>query len=324
MGSHPRDVPAKLAVLAASQEGLLSIDQCDAGGLTRSTRRTLIRNGTWRPLLSGVVDTAPVPDTTQSPHRRRRRAVIAALLGYGDQAMAAGPSALILLGVHGFQPHQPPEILLPDGRHGARRPGVRVRRFRGDVPTATVTGFTTVAPAYALAQAVPELDRDTAVAVMDSALHQGVLDEQGLADARTLARRRRGGWRAAGWWALSDGRAESPLETHARLRCRDDGVPPDGLQVEVFDGRGRLLGRGDLGWRQRDGRWLLVEIDGREFHEAPPALLRDRHRQNDLVTHGHADVLRFAAVDVRGSSIPRAVRAHLDRTPRANLPSRSA
>lgn len=124
----------------------------------------------------------------------------------------------------------------------------------------------------------------------------------------------RGAVRARSWLPLVDRRAESPLETFARLACVDGHVPPDDLQVEIKTPGGRLIGRGDLGWRLGDGRWLIAEIDGRTFHENPEALLRDRARQNALVSTGRVDVLRFTAADIRTSGlIPAAVRRALDR-----------
>ena len=176
-----------------------------------------------------------------------------------------------------------------------------------------VAGRLVAAPEWALAQAVPELDRDDAVAVMDSAQNTGQLTAIGLARAHDLARHRRGVHRTHEWWELSDGRAESPLETFGRLDCVDGGVPPDELQVRIHDAGGVLLGDGDLGWRQRTGRWLIAEMDGREVHEAPIALLHDRHRQNRFLIDGDADVLRFTYRDLhpRGS-IARTVLRRLD------------
>lgn len=175
--------------------------------------------------------------------------------------------------------------------------------------TVEVDGRRVVTVEWALAQAVPELDRRHAVALMDSALHLRLIDERGLERAHRLARGRRGVAKTHEWWSLADGRAESPLETFGRLDCVDLCIPPDDLQVEIFDRNGRFLGRGDMGWRLKDGRWLIAEMDGQEFHDDPDALYRDRRRQNDLVQV--ADVLRFASVDVYSGTVASTVRRHL-------------
>lgn len=86
------------------------------------------------------------------------------------------------------------------------------------------------------------------------------------------------------WWDEADARAESPAETFARLNCVDAGVRPDALQLHVHDASGCFLGRVELGWLLPDGRWLLVEVDGVDIHGSPSAIVRDLHRQNDLIT----------------------------------------
>ncbi|MFF4877221.1 DUF559 domain-containing protein [Micromonospora sp. NPDC000668] len=102
-----------------------------------------------------------------------------------------------------------------------------------------------------------------------------------------------------------DGRAQSPLETRARLRCVDGRVPPDALQLEVRDDDGYLLGIGDLGWR---GPRIIAEADGRDVHGSPEAAFADRRRQNRLVNAGWT-VLRFTWSDtLRPDYIPWTVR----------------
>ena len=79
---------------------------------------------------------------------------------------------------------------------------------------------------------------------------------------------RRGAAKARGWIEQADGRAESPLETRARLRCADGGVPPDELQAVIADASGRVLARVDLLWRAAR---LIGEADGGEVHDRPDA-----------------------------------------------------
>ncbi|WP_235939961.1 hypothetical protein [Occultella kanbiaonis] len=168
----------------------------------------------------------------------------------------------------------------------------------------------------ALVQALPELDRDTAVAVIDSALFRGLLTDQSLAVVRERVRGRRGAARLHEWWPLVDGRAESPVETHARLDCVDAGRPPDDLQVVLHNRRGVFLARGDLGWMRDDGSWVLVEIDGKSVHAQPGPLYRDRTRQNRIAIGSKSTtLLRYTAVDVyRKGHIPGEVRMALDPT----------
>ena len=60
----------------------------------------------------------------------------------------------------------------------------------------------------------------------------------------------------------------------------------------------------DLAWLLPDGRWLLVEIDGRSVHEAPAAVFADRARQNQLTTGRHL-LRRYTGAEAwRGSFVP--------------------
>lgn len=324
-------VPTELLAVAGLQEGLVSAQQCTEHGVGAHRRSRLVEQRRWRRLMRGVFDTDPVAvEARASPDvhdHRRRRAAWLGLLAYGPEAIAVGPCALVLLGVQGVRTDVTPEVTLPGARAARSRDGVHLRQFDDGMTVVRTEGRWVATPEWALAQAVPEMGRWRAVAVMDSARHRGLVGGDGLERAHDLARGRRGVARTHAWWAQSDARAESPLETFARLDCHDAGIAPDELQVEVVDDGGRFLGRADLGWRLPDGRLLLAEMDGVDVHSQPAALLRDRERQNDLVGRGTVDLLRFPGRDltVPGSSRPgrmvTTVRRHLARTRTSSRPT---
>ncbi len=215
---------------------------------------------------------------------QRRRAAVLGLLAHPG-SVATGVCALVLHGIQGAPVAVTPEVALPTGAPRAPRPPVRLRRTA--VPRMVdVDGFRCVPVDGALAQAVPELPRRFAVALMDSALQRGDLTTAGLEAAQRMAARRRGVARTRRWWGLADGRAESPAETWARLSCLDEGCPPDALQLLVAGRDKQVFARVDLAWRLPDGTALLVEIDGRDVHSTPEAVFRDRTRQNRLTTPG--------------------------------------
>jgi hypothetical protein len=56
-----------------------------------------------------------------------------------------------------------------------------------------------------------------------------------------------------------------------------------------------FLGRVDFAWALPDGRYVVVEIDGREFHSGNEMLADDSTRQNGLVGTDRVIVLRFPA-----------------------------
>ncbi len=289
-------VPEGLLALASTRYWLVSVRECEEHGVGEATRARLVADGRWRRVTRGVYDVRGIPATELPWRERHPRAAIGALLAYGPDAVAVGTSALALGGVQGLPAQVRPEVALVGGRSAMHRSGVRLRQFDAGMEVVEVGGWRSVSVTWALAQAVPELDRAYAVSLMDSAQQLGRLDADGLARAHDLARGRRGVERTHRWWELSDGRAESPNETRVRLDCLDCGVPPDDLQVWVYDADDLPVGRGDLGWKKRDGRWLMAEVDGEEVHSNVRALFYDRRRQNLFLEHG-ADTVRFTWQD---------------------------
>lgn len=300
----PGPVPDALSALARTQHGLVSAVQCTVAGVGANRRAALLRAGTWTRPTQGVYDTNPgcaheVPDA-------RRRAAWLGVLALGDDAAAVGACALALHGVAGLPRSLVPEVALTSGRRGRSRDGILVRRY--EAPHVMV-GDARVAPLpVALAQALCVLPRRHVVAVLDDVVRRELLDDADVQALVAALAGRRGCRRVRLWSELVDPRAESPLESLARLACVDGGVPPDELQRVVRDPHGRHVARGDLGWRLPEDRWLIAEIDGREFHDTPDALLADRRRQNALVATRGVDVLRFAAEDVRRGTVAPTVR----------------
>jgi hypothetical protein len=289
-------IPHLLLLDAASQESLVNKAQCDATGVGKRQVSRLIQQGRWRRVTRGVYDTDPVPVEKRRrdnyhEHVRRRIAWIG-LLAY-DRAVATGLCALALYGVAGLPRTFGSEVALPNGASVRGRGAVTVRQYR-PFPVQRWKGRAVAQIEHALAQAVPTLSRDHAVAVLSSALHEKYIDEAGLQRIHDLIRGKRGAEACHAWFDLVDGRDESPAETFARLSCLDHGVPPDGQQVDVTRGT-RFLARVDLVYRLPGGRWLVVEIDGIEFHGRPGALVRDSMRQNRLVETDQVIVLRYAA-----------------------------
>jgi hypothetical protein len=311
--------------LARAQAGLVSRHQCRELGICDHRLASLVRAGHWTRPTRGVYDTGQGDPALHPLDLARMRAGWLACLAAPSDAVVVGLSALALHGIHGLPRQIPPEVTLPGGRGAPGTSAVTVRRF--ERPLEVVRMGPRIAPGHegpearkprvasvrcALVQALPELPRDTAVAMLDSGLHLGRLGAEDLDWIAEQLRGRRGAAGVHGWLALVDGRAESPMESFARLDCVDHGLPPDDLQVEVRDARGLFVARVDLGWRRKDGRWVLVEVDGSDVHSNPAALFADRERQNAIATRSDALLLRFAGRDVlRGGIIPDEVRRAL-------------
>lgn len=287
-----------LVTSAGAQDGVLSRRDLLAHDVSVATIRTRVRSGLWTPLLRGTYLVEP----GHAPHRSwARSAVLVA-----PDAVLVGATAARLHGIEGAPRSGTVEMV--STRHVRTEPG-RVRVSRRRVPqdhVADLDGLPVTSVVRTLADLVPRLDRPDALAVLDSALHRGLIDADGLRTASALGVRgdgrgplggrdevvRGGGSRAGGTsdlWGWADGRAESPLESRVRCRCLDDGLAPRALQEEIRDEHGHLLARTDMTFERRDPSLpaLVLEADGRGPHENPDALYRDRWRANTLVALGH-------------------------------------
>ena len=293
---NPENIPAQLRALAACQEDLVSITQCAEAGISKHAVLRLVRSGAWARITRGVYDTNPVPVRVRvyadyHDHVRRRAAWIG-LLAYPDGA-ATGGCALALLGVGGLPSELAPEVSRPTWMDAGVRPGTVLRRY-GTFPVVQRHGRDVAELVHALAQGLLTLPRDHAVAAICDALREDRICLADLGRIRTLIRGRRGVVVARSWLELVPGRDASPSETFTRLSLIDHGVPPDGQQI-VFRLGGRFLGRVDFAWVLPDGRYVVLEIDGREFHSGNEMLADDATRQNGLVGTDRVILLRFPA-----------------------------
>ncbi|MFD7025114.1 type IV toxin-antitoxin system AbiEi family antitoxin domain-containing protein [Promicromonospora sukumoe] len=295
-------MPRSLLDLARRQAGLVSAGQCDAVGVGPSRRRNLVARGGWRRVTRGVYDTGEAPSDLHRFDVDRLRSAWTALLA-NPLAVAVGACALVLHGVQGLPRRIVPEATFAGGVARKSRDGIMFRQYVTGMGTVEIGGRDVVAVGQALVQTLPTLTRDQAVACLDSALHQGLIRTDHVAEIRRRLQSRKGGHRAIPWLSLADGRAESPPESHARLRCHDAGIAPDDLQRDFFDERGRFVGRADLAWHLGDGRWLIVEVDSQEFHGAERQVRRDANRQNGLVGEGQNIVMRFFPGQVAGGHL---------------------
>ncbi|MFI2568514.1 type IV toxin-antitoxin system AbiEi family antitoxin domain-containing protein [Cellulosimicrobium funkei] len=300
-------VPAELLRIASRQAGLVTTAQAGAAGLSRGAVRGLVDRREWRRAAMNVYEVRSSAVTSLDD--RRRRAALLGLLAYGADAVAVGACALVLHGVEGLPHRLTPQVALDEASRRQHRDGVRLRQFDDGMRTTTIDGFRVATLDRALAQAVPELPRPHGLAVLDAVQRLRLLAPDELARAHDLARGRRGIATRHDLWELSDGRAESPLESFARLECIEEEVPPDTLQLPVRDETGAVVARGDMGWRRRGGRWLVAELDGREHHDTPVAVFTDRRRQNLLTGSGTVDLLRFTSRDL--GRVAATVRRHL-------------
>ena len=214
--------------------------------------------------------------------------------------LACGEAVAICLGTaahaFGFDTEGATElhVLNPSGGHQMRPADGLVVHRRNGAPLTTLAGRPTTSPAWTAIEVARSLPRGRALATLDAALRSGHCDPRALQCAAAAQAGRRGIVKVRQLLALADGRAESPMESEARLVMIDGGLPTPVLQHEVIDARGRLR-RLDFAWPEK---WVAAEYDSDEWHAGADALRRDREKLAALQDLGWT-VVPIVADDVR-------------------------
>lgn len=284
-----------LLAVAARQDAVVTRRDLERAGATPADARALVRRGEWSPLLRGSLLVRPERTGTRLLRSWARSAALTvpgAVVGLGTAAALHGL-------VDAAEP-TPVHVLVPPHLRKRGRVQLHVHHDVLDLDEVLdLRGIPVTSVIRTLVDLVPRLPRGDALALLDAALAGREVDRGDLVRARHLTSGRRGCRAVEDLWLLADGRSESALESRARLDCVDGGLPPDDLQVVVRDDQGRPVARGDIVFRRRrrpERGLLVLEADGRRFHDAPEALFHDRHRANALVALGH-DVIRCTWAD---------------------------
>jgi hypothetical protein len=158
-------------------------------------------------------------------------------------------------------------------------PGVRMRPSRSlmvhqriGAPLRRVEGRFATAPAWTVIEVARTLQRPRALATLDAALHVGASTAAELRATITQQKGRRGIVKVRELISHADGRAESPMESEARLLFVDARLPMPELQYAIVDRYGRVW-RVDFAWPEA---FLVAEYDSIEWHVGRERLLHDR------------------------------------------------
>ncbi|MHA3023673.1 type IV toxin-antitoxin system AbiEi family antitoxin domain-containing protein [Mycobacterium sp. BMJ-28] len=264
--------------LLRRHDGVITLEQARAAGLSADSVQRLVASGHWRRCSRGVyfVDDRPFTDAAR---------IRAAVWGYGPRASASGLSAAWWHGLTRFAPSTI-EVTAPRASHGRRRAGCRVRRRDLD-PRDLVSCRGLCVTALPLTVVEAAARRGGGPAIMDAAL-------QGDSQMREL-------WQAH---LRNKGRYGSPTARRL-LIAADDGARSQAERLLV-----KALRLAEItGWRTNypAGPYLIdiafprrrvaIEVDGWAFHSDPETFRSDRRRQNYLVLNNW-QVLRFTWLDV--------------------------
>ena len=202
-------------------------------------------------------------------------------------------------------------VLIPWGHKAAPLWGEHQHETR-DLPPVPLSAFPVAPLARCLADLLCCAQEWTALVAADAALHQGRVTYEQVGtylrgSRRVLGRRR---------LQRTSSRARSPLETLARIQLRGAGLDVvDGVEIGGV-GEVDLLIAG----------WLVVELDGYEYHSDMWSFDQDRSRDRELARLGYTSI-RFTANNVRSGRIVDEVRRVLAAHPgaaRVRMASRSA
>ncbi|MFY9921593.1 MAG: hypothetical protein WAL26_24845 [Mycobacterium sp.] len=242
---------------------------------------------------------------TEAPDQLGRLAALDAFMG--QKAVCCMGTAAAL---YGFDVQDTTAVHVLD-------PGVRMRPTTGLIvhqrvgaPLMRVDGRLATTPAWTAVEIARTLRRPRALATLDAALHSMWCGKADLENAVREQRGRRGIVAVRELLNYADARAESAMESEARLVMIDGGLPLPELQYEILDRCGELW-RVDFAWPDAK---LVAEYDSAEWHANPTAFRHDRIKISRLQECGFL-VMPIVVDDVRRrpSDLVARIFSHLER-----------
>ncbi|OBI14999.1 hypothetical protein A5712_29465 [Mycobacterium sp. E2327] len=273
--------------------------------LTVMTRQQLdvqVRNGGLKRVWYGVY-------AAEEPDLSRRLTALDMFMG--QHAVVCMNTAAAL---YGFDTENATAIHILD-------PGVRMRptvglmvHQRTGAPLQRIAGRLATTPAWTAVEVARQLPRPRAIATLDAALRSMRCSRAELVRAVTEQRGRRGIVAVRGLLPFADGRAESAMESEARLVMIDHGLPLPELQYPIY-GRDGELWRVDFAWPEMR---LAAEYESIEWHAGRSEMLRDKTRSGIIQELGWT-IIPIVVHDVRREPERLAMRiaTHLDRARKA-------
>jgi hypothetical protein len=245
--------------------------------------RSLLRSGDLVRMRHGVYATrSAVAWATDDPGRRHALRALAVMTTVGRDAVASHHSAALIHGldVLGTAPPEVVTVTGPRSRRSNRPDSAGIVFHAAALPADHVTRCLG-APVTTVARTVVDLGRTLpfmdAVVVADSALRLGKTAKPELSRMADACPRWPGVARARRAIGFADERAESVLESCARVVFHEFGLEAPDLQVELR-GEGFAF-RGDFYWARHR---TIAEADGMAKYE-DPGRARDQLRRDRLL-----------------------------------------
>jgi predicted transcriptional regulator of viral defense system len=275
--------------------GIITTARLRSAGLSADEIRRLVRVGTLVAVRRGVYAPARLVASTAEDQAAGHLLRVAAALAVTSSRSAGSHHSAAA--VHGIQllGRMPDGIVTvtrsPDAR-GSRSGPQGVLVHAAELPAEHVTVRQGVRITSA-ARTVIDLARNSSfiegVAMTDSALHAGKTSKAELEAVLACCRQWRGVQRARRVVAFSDPRAESVLESIARVVFHSRGLPAPDLQVWVGDDD-TVIGRVDFLWRKYR---TIGEADGAIKYADPLRAAAQLERDARLRDAGY-EVVHFS------------------------------
>ena len=275
---HVRYRMTTLAHHLSTHDGVITLAQARALGLSRHSVQRRLSAGTWVREAAGTFRTVDHPRTS----RVRVRIAVASV---GKSAVLIGSSAAWWHGITSAFPSKITIATQVKGRHAGASAGVLVTHRRLHEPDVVVVDGLRVASA---ATALLDIAADGDTSTVDNALLTRRVTITELDDALSRYPRRRGAPEARRLFDALRSGARSEAERTATALFDAHGITGWTANTEVL---GYLL---DFVFREAR---LVVEIDGFAFHRDAKAFQRDRTKRNALLADGWR-VLNFTWDDI--------------------------
>lgn len=268
-------------------------------GLSSRQIGELVRSGDLTQVRRGVYATRASVKWSERDGSREH-----ALLAYATTLVVHGAvvSHHSAARIHGIDLYEPPDkeivaLTLPPGTRGPKQEDKRLIRHRAVVPEtdrATVLGVLVTSPARTVIDIARGSTFTKGVVIADSALHLKKTTDDELRQVIEACLTWPGHDVARRVVEFADGRAESVMESCARVIFHRHGLTPPVLQFEVPDTDYRV----DFCWP--DGK-VIVETDGLAKYTDDPVrrIARQARRDNALHDLGY-EVLHVTWAELFG------------------------
>jgi Transcriptional regulator, AbiEi antitoxin/Protein of unknown function (DUF559) len=289
--------------------GIVTTAELRAVGWSPTQIRTLIRHGDLYPLGRGVYargDAARERLTWRGGEQLLAVAAAGALAGPGT--VVSHQSAACLHSIDVLDDRGPVHVTGRPERGRSIRPGIKLHAI--SLPTNRITtfvGHAVTTPARTVIDIARTTEFRAGVVTADSALHKRLTTKDELRGVLGECPRWPGIARAREVVEFADERAESPLESIARVAFRDCGLPPPDLQVWL-GGVSAPVGRVDFYWKQYR---TIAEVDGAAKYRDDPGRVPAQLRRDQLLREDGYELVHFTWQQI--TETPEAVAASIRR-----------